>query len=46
MDFFNSLDYLEPRCPKCSAKLDYGVNTSFDDSAHSHVCTNCGKVLE
>ncbi len=41
VDFFNSINYLEPRCPNCSTKLDYGVNTSFNLKHKTHVCVKC-----
>lgn len=46
LNFFNSLEYLEPRCPKCNVVLDYGVNTKFDEQKKVHLCSNCGAVLE
>jgi len=46
IDFFNSIDYLEPKCPKCGIKIDYGVNTTFDDSKEIHLCNKCGSELK
>ncbi|MFH1848864.1 MAG: hypothetical protein ABH879_01625 [archaeon] len=45
-NYFESMDYLEPRCPGCNVILDYGVNTSFNDKLDVHVCNKCGKVLK
>jgi transcription initiation factor TFIIIB Brf1 subunit/transcription initiation factor TFIIB len=45
LNFFNSLKYLEPRCPKCNIVLDYGVNTEFDEKKKSHICMKCGAVI-
>ncbi|MBI2133881.1 hypothetical protein HYU11_04320 [Candidatus Woesearchaeota archaeon] len=46
LDFFNRMEYLEPRCPKCKIILDYGVNTTFSSSHKSHVCDKCEFVLK
>jgi len=45
-DIFSSIEYLEPKCPKCGSVLKYGVNTQYDDEAKSHVCLKCGAVLK
>jgi transcription initiation factor TFIIIB Brf1 subunit/transcription initiation factor TFIIB len=45
IDFFNSLEYLEPKCPKCAVKIEWGVNTVWDDENENHVCRNCGSKL-
>ncbi|MFC1742316.1 hypothetical protein ACFL3V_07310 [Nanoarchaeota archaeon] len=42
VDFFNSPDYLEPKCPKCKVKIEWGVNTEFCDTKETQVCVNCG----
>lgn len=44
--FFNAVRYLEPKCPKCRNKLDYGVSTNYSEKLHAHTCTNCGEVIE
>ena len=46
LNFFNSVEHLEPRCPKCRTVLDYGVNTEFDDSVNAHICLRCDSILE
>ena len=45
LNFFDSVDYLEPKCPRCKIKLDYGMNTRYDEKLESHVCLNCGNKL-
>jgi len=45
LNFFNNVDYLEPRCPKCETKIEYGVTTTFDEKKGAHVC-KCGEVLK
>lgn len=45
IDFFNSMDHLEPRCPKCNVKIDWGTNTEWSDEADSQVCKECKTVL-
>jgi hypothetical protein len=46
INFFNSIDYLEPKCNKCSAVLKYGLNTKFDSGLKGHVCNNCGEIVK
>ena len=46
VDFFNSMEYLEPRCPKCETKIEWGVNTEWSDEHNTHVCKECGTVLK
>lgn len=46
INFFESVEYLEPRCPKCKEVLDYGVNTRFDPKQGTHVCKGCGTALK
>jgi hypothetical protein len=46
INFFNSLDYLEPKCEKCKVVLEYGINTQFDEEKDCHICMNCGAVLK
>ncbi len=45
MNFFDSLEHLEPKCPTCRTILDYGVNTEFNDEEGAHVCVKCDSVL-
>ncbi|MCK4521584.1 MAG: hypothetical protein KAU20_03345 [Nanoarchaeota archaeon] len=46
IDFFNSIEYLEPRCPKCNIVIEYDVTTKFDERKGSHICLSCGCVLK
>jgi len=46
MNLFNSVEYLEPKCPNCGNKIDYGITTTWDDKKEAHICNNCGKVLK
>lgn len=46
LDILNSVEYLEPKCPKCSSKIKYGVTTTWDEKEEAHVCKNCGTVLK
>ncbi len=45
MDYFNSIDYLEPKCPGCGTILKYGINTEFSESLNAMVCKNCGAKI-
>ena len=44
--FFNSIEHLEPKCPKCETKIDYGVTTEWNDKANAHKCKTCGEILK
>ncbi len=44
-DFFNSLEFLEPKCPKCGIVIEWDTNTTFDEDKESHVCNKCGFVF-
>ncbi|MBU2560736.1 MAG: hypothetical protein KKD17_00410 [Nanoarchaeota archaeon] len=46
VDFFNSLEHLEPRCPKCKVKIVWGENTMWSDESETQVCKDCGSKLE
>jgi len=45
INLFESMEVLEPRCPKCEIKMDYGVNTTYSDKLGTHVCNECGSVV-
>jgi len=45
INFFNSLEYLEPRCKGCDTVLEYGINTSFDSVKDTHICNKCGSEI-
>jgi len=46
INFFSSVEYLEPKCPKCESKVDYGVTTTWDEKKKAHKCNNCGFLLK
>lgn len=46
LNLFDSVDYLEPKCPGCKMILDYDTNTHFDDKKQAQVCLKCGYVLK
>jgi len=46
MNYFETTEYLEPKCPKCGTILDYGVNTEYRDDVMAHVCLMCNHVLK
>ncbi len=45
-NFFDSVDHLEPRCPKCKSVLEYGVTTKFNEKLDAHECKKCGFILK
>jgi hypothetical protein len=46
INFFNSVDFLEPKCKNCGFKIDYGVTTRWDDELACHICIKCNKPAE
>jgi hypothetical protein len=46
MNFFNSVEHLEPRCSNCEEVLEYGLNTRYDAGSDSMVCGKCGFRLD
>lgn len=44
--FFDSVEHLEPKCPKCSAKIEYGITTQWSEEKQAHICNNCGEILK
>ena len=46
VDVFNSMEYLEKKCPKCGLKVDFGVTTNWSDEKDGHVCNGCGEKVE
>jgi hypothetical protein len=45
-NFFEMSDYLEPRCPNCSTKIEYDVTTRYDELREGHICIKCGTLLK
>jgi phage FluMu protein Com len=45
IDFFNSMEHLEPKCPKCESKIDWGINTEWSDEKETQICKKCGSEL-
>jgi DNA-directed RNA polymerase subunit RPC12/RpoP len=45
MNVFNSFEHLEPKCPNCGSKIEYGVTTEYSDEANTHLCLSCGHRL-
>ena len=44
--FFNSTEHLEPKCPGCDHKIEYGVTTSWSDKTNAQECNGCHTVLK
>jgi len=42
LKFFDMVELLDPHCPSCSSKLDYGVSTKYNDKIRAHICNSCG----
>jgi phage FluMu protein Com len=45
MNYFNTSEFLEPKCPSCKIVLNYGVNTTFSDKQNSQICSSCDTIL-
>lgn len=46
INFFNSMDHLEPKCENCGSKIDYGVTTTFDEEIEAHRCNKCNCIIK
>ncbi|MDP7180042.1 MAG: hypothetical protein QF824_02130 [Candidatus Woesearchaeota archaeon] len=46
LNFFNSAEHLEPKCPGCEGKIDYGITTNYTQKHQAHVCNDCGHILK
>jgi transcription initiation factor TFIIIB Brf1 subunit/transcription initiation factor TFIIB len=46
INFFNSIEHLEPKCKNCNSKIEYGVTTEWDEERQTHVCIKCGAVVD
>ena len=42
---YDSMDFLEPKCPKCGTLIEYGVSTTFDEKKNTHVCNKCNHFM-
>ncbi len=45
INFFNATAYLDPKCPQCAHKIEYGLTTEWNEQAQAHVCLTCHTVL-
>jgi hypothetical protein len=45
MEYFNSMDFLEPKCRACGSVIEYGITTEFKDDIMSHICLSCGSPI-
>ncbi len=46
VDFFNTVDHLEPKCPGCNIKVDWGVNTEYCEEKEAQICKECGAEIK
>jgi transcription initiation factor TFIIIB Brf1 subunit/transcription initiation factor TFIIB len=46
INIFDDINMLEPKCPKCLSKVEYGVTTEFDEKRKKHICRKCGHVFK
>tara|TARA_Y100000310_G_scaffold173355_1_gene173528 strand:+ start:651 stop:800 length:150 start_codon:yes stop_codon:yes gene_type:complete len=46
INFFQSAEHLEPKCPKCQNKIEFDVTTTFDTRKGGHTCNGCGDLLK
>lgn len=45
-DFFNTVDYLEPKCPKCGIKIEWEITTVWSEEKQTPVCKECGEPID
>ena len=46
LNVFSNINLVEPKCPKCLSKIDYGVTTDYDEKRKKHICKECGYVFK
>jgi len=46
LNLFNKMDLLEPKCPECGNKIEYGVTTTWNAKNEAHSCNGCGSILK
>ena len=45
VNFFEQVENLEPHCPECQTKVQFGVTTEYVARVGSHVCKTCQHVF-
>lgn len=46
LNIFSDPNFVEPKCPGCKIKLNYGANTKYSDEHETHICIACNTVLK
>lgn len=47
INVFNAVSYLEPKCPQCASKIDYGPETTeWNTKLQSLTCKQCKHALK
>ncbi len=46
INYFNSVEHIEPKCNTCQTKIEFDISTTFDEKLNSHVCNSCGEVVK
>jgi len=46
INFFQSIQHLEPKCPGCDSTIEYGLSTTYVESKKAHKCNKCGILLK
>jgi len=46
VDFFNSTDHLEPKCPGCQTKIVIDETIEWSDEKENYICKKCGTIVE
>jgi hypothetical protein len=46
LNIFNTVEFLEPKCPGCNQIIRYDVNTKFIEKKQKHMCINCNEILD
>lgn len=45
LSYFGNESILEPHCPGCKTKVDYGISTTYDEKLDAHKCNTCGHLI-
>jgi hypothetical protein len=47
INFFNAVQYLEPKCTTCETKIDYGPQTTeWSAKLQSLICRQCKNAIK
>lgn len=45
VNFFEQVENLEPHCPGCQSKVQFGLTTEYKEKLKTHACKSCGHAF-